>query len=167
MVSPALERAYASNENTPTETIQINHPNITGGVIRLAKLYSDYMAETEEGPGVVTFSKSAIDVNLPEKSTDGRQDLIIAIDNTDLTAYNEIMSVVNERFSTPNITPATVIYRQYLVTTAPDLIYTFNVTGVSINRNVVNLRCSYTPLVTRTFPFNRYSVNNFPGLRYV
>jgi len=166
-MTTALERAYASNESTPLLTIEFLHASLTGGALRLVQAYSDLTATLEDAT-TVTFTAAAIDIQLPEISTDGRQDLSISIDNTNNVAWDQIKAVTIAN----RITESKIIckYRPFLESdlTAPaGATYVLTVTGGSINRHTATLRATYTPIPETNFPRGRYYPSDYPGVRYV
>lgn len=162
----ALERAFASNEATPILTVDISHSAITGGVLRLARAYSDLTA-TIEGGSTVTFLRSGIGISYPEKSTEGRQDLNIQIDNVSNVVWQEINSVVVANRTTQE--RAVCKMRAFLESdlTAPQgEVYTFTITGTSITRSSAVIRATYTPIPDTEYPRHKYYSNSYPGVKY-
>ena len=90
----ALEQAYASNTETLIPAFEFSHSAITSGTLRLVQSYYDLTATLESGSSV-TFSKSGIGFSYPPKTTEGRQDLNIQLDNVSNNVWTEILSIVN------------------------------------------------------------------------
>lgn len=165
-MSTALNKAYASNSETPLETYEFLHSSLTGGVLRLIKGFYD-LEGTLEDSSVVTFTAAGVNSRLPEKSTDGNQSIELTLDNTNGTAWAQLSSAI----AANRITEEAIIckYRPYLEsdTSAPAaaaLILT--VMSSSSNRNAVSLQAAYTPLPESTFPRSRYYATNYPWLKY-
>ena len=166
-MSVALNKAYASNTETPLETFEFTHSSLTGGVLRLVKGFYDLEATLEDS-SVVTFSAAGIDTKLPGKSVDGSQDIQITMDNTNGEVWTQLNLVIeaNRTSSTPII----CTYRPYLEsdTSAPaGTAYVLTVTSGSITRTTATIRASYSPLPDTTFPKGRYYATNYPWLKYV
>ena len=98
-LSQNLERAYASNEQTPLQTIEIIHSSLTGGVLRYVRAYSSLTATLEDASTVV-FTALGFNIQLPERGTDGRQDLSIALSNISNNAYQQIEAAINANRTT-------------------------------------------------------------------
>lgn len=165
-MTTALNKAYASNTETPLETYEFIHSSFTSGVLRLVKSFYDLSATLEDASSV-TFTAAGINSRLPEKSTDGSQSIELTLDNTDGVAWTQLDLAV-----TANRTTNEAIickYRPFLEsdTSAPagnTVILT--VMSSSINRNSITLRASYTPLPESAFPRGRYYATNYPWLKY-
>lgn len=163
----AIEQAYASNTESPILTVQIVHPAITGGTIRLAQSSTDIQA-TDEGSNLVTFRASAIKVTRPDKSTDGDQVLSIQIDNVSNEVYREITSVINYNRSLEQ--QAACIFRTFLPSdlTAPSgPIYELVISGTAINALTATISATFSPMPDISFPRRRYYPTVFPGVKYV
>jgi len=163
----ALNRAYASNEETPLVTLEFLHSGLTGGALRLVQGYYDISATLEDATSV-TFSASGIGVSLPEKGTDGRQELNIQIDNVSNYVWQQISSVV----TASRASPERVIckYRPFLESdlSAPaGATYVLTVTQSSINRTTANIRASFAQIPDMAYPRARYYPTTYPGLKYV
>ena len=166
-MTTALDQAYASNTQTPLVTIEFLHSAITGGAIRLVQGYYD-IAATLEDASSVTFTAIGMGFELPERGTDGRQDLQIQLDNVS----NEVWTEIKAAKTATRTTAEKIIckYRPFLESnlTAPaGATYTLTVTKTSITRNSASIFASYTPIPEIVYPLNRYFPNKFPGLRYV
>ena len=162
----ALQRAYASNEATPLMTIEFAHSAFTDGYIRLVQSFYDLTATTEDAEEV-TFSKSGINLSLPEKSTDGRQDLKIEIDNVSNLVWQEIKKVITANRTTQE--KITCKFRNYLeadLSEPAGAVYKFTVSSSSINVTTASITASYTPIPDSYFPRFRYYPTVFSGVKY-
>lgn len=165
----ALNQAYASNSETPVHTFEFLHSSVTGGAIRLVQGYYDIQATLEGSPPqTVTFSKSGITVSLPQKSSDGRQDLDIELDNVSNAVWQELQSAItairttNERIICK--------YRPFLESdlSAPaGPTYVFTVMQAVTTRKTAGIRASFAVLPDTAYPRKRYYPTIYPGLKYV
>lgn len=156
-----LNRLYASSgDEVIIETLQIN---IGDEVHYLCKGYEDITAITESGDSV-TFTACAIDIALPARNSDGTQDLQFAISNIDGVASTAIRSALD------NLSGATLKYRNYIST---DLVapastpYTLAVKSGSWTALQVQIKAGYMNILDTAWPRYRYTLPNFPGLRYL
>lgn len=166
-MSEALEQAYSSNTETPLNTLRFTHSAITGGSLNLVQGYYDIVATLEDS-SVVTFQKSGFGMRLPNRGTDGRQDLQITIDNVSKEAWQELEAVKTASRITQE--KAIVEYRAFLESnlSAPaGATYKLIVREASINRNSVSILARYTPITDITYPLKRYYPKDYPGVRYV
>lgn len=165
-MSVALNKAYASNTETPLDTFEFTHASLTGGVQRFVISKYDLSA-TLENASVVTFSAISAESKLPSRNVDGSQDIEITLDNTNGAVWAQLNAVVTANRTTT--TPVLCTYRPYLEsdTSAPaTAALTFPVKSSSINRSTATIRASYTPLPNTTFPRGRYYATNYPWLKY-
>mgnify|MGYP000513007664 CR=1 FL=1 len=163
----AIEQAYASNASTPLVVFEFLHSAFTGGAIRLAQSYYDIEA-TLEDLSTQTFSKSGIGFAYPEKSTEGRQDLNIQIDNVSREVWQEIKKVITaNRTTTEKVICKMRTYLPSDLTAPAGAIYMFTVTKTSVMRDTATFRASYTPIPNVSYPRKRYYTTDYPGLKYV
>lgn len=159
-----LEQAFASNTETPILTVELTHSSF--GTLRLAKAYYDLEATLEDA-STVTFTAVGIDLGYPEKSTDGRQDLSINIDNTSNEVWQKISQVI-----TANRTTSEKVVCKFRAFLESDLsepqpgIYTFTVMETTVNRRTASIRASYTPIPDTVYPRSRYYPTTYPGVKY-
>lgn len=166
-MSEALEQAYASATETPLETYEFSHSALTDGVLRFVRGRYDLSATLEDS-SVVTFTAAAMETRLPQKTTEGRQDIEITLSNVDNTAWQELDAVITANRSSDE--KIALKYRPYLEsdTSAPaGNVYTLTIMSASCNRNSISMRASYTPLPDVVFPRLRYYPTVYPGLKYV
>ena len=156
-----LNRLYASSgPEVIIETLQIN---IGDEVHYLCKGYEDITATTENGV-TVTFTACAIDIALPARNADGTQDLKFAICNVDGTVSTVIRNALDSRSS------ATLTYRSFISTdlAAPAAIpYTLVIKSGYWTAIEVQITAGYMNVLDMAWPRNRYTLTNFPGLRYI
>ncbi|EAZ3495731.1 DUF1833 domain-containing protein [Salmonella enterica subsp. enterica serovar Saintpaul] len=156
-----LNRLYASSgEEVIIETLQINiglqtHWLCTG--------YDNITANTETGQ-MVTFTACAMDIALPKRNTDGTQDLQFAICNVDGVISTTIRNALD------NLRGATLIYRHYISTdlqapASPP--YLLEVKSGSWTASQAQITAGYLAVLDTAWPRYRYTLNGFPGLRYM
>ncbi|HEY2455227.1 MAG TPA: DUF1833 family protein [Scandinavium sp.] len=156
-----LNRLYASSgEEVIIETLQID---IGDDVYYLCKGYEDIKATTENGD-VVTFTAAAIDIALPARNSDGTQDLQFAIDNinglTSTTIRNALEKLAN----------GAITYRNYVSTdlSAPAAVpYTLTIKSGSWTATQAQIVAGYMNVLDTAWPRYRYTLPNYPGLRYM
>ncbi|MDT7451256.1 DUF1833 family protein [Citrobacter koseri] len=156
-----LNRLYASSgPEVIIETLQIN---IGDEVLYLCKGYEDITATTENGDSI-TFTASAIDIALPARNSDGTQDLQFAISNIDGEASTAIRSALD------NLSSASLTYRNYVSTdlAAPASVpYTLAIKSGTWTATQAQITAGYMNVLDTAWPRYRYTLNNFPGLRYI
>jgi hypothetical protein len=166
-MTAALEKAYASNTATPLHTLEFLHSAITGGALRLVQGYEDIEATLEDS-SVVTFSASGFGLALPERGTDGKQDLRIQLDNVSLVAYDEIKAAKTATRTTEE--KIICKYRPFLESdlSAPaGATFVLTVTRTAVTRSTVSVNATYTPIPEVSWPVKRYYTTEYPGLKYV
>lgn len=166
-MSDALKQAYASNTQTPLNTIELLHSGLTGGALRFVQAYTDITATLEDS-STVTFTAIGFGLNLPEKTTNGRQDLDIQIDGVSRQAITEIDAVISASRTTPE--KLICKYRPFLESdlSAPaGATYILTIVSSSVTSDSVVLRASYSPIPDIAYPKLRYYTNIYPGLKYV
>lgn len=156
-----LNRLYTSSgPEVIIETLQIN---IGDEVHYLCKGFEDITATTENGD-TVTFIAGAIDIALPARNGDGTQDLQFAIGNIDGVVSTAIRNALD------NLSTASLTYRNYVSTdlaapaSAP---YTLAIKSGTWTATQVQITAGYMNVLDTAWPRYRYTLNNFPGLRYI
>ncbi|EPY3972926.1 DUF1833 family protein [Klebsiella quasipneumoniae] len=156
-----LNRLYASSgREVIIETLQIN---IGDEVLYLCKGYEDITATTENGDSI-TFTASAIDIALPARNSDGTQDLQFAISNIDGEASTTIRNALD------SLSSASLTYRNYVSTdlAAPASVpYTLAIKSGTWTATQAQITAGYMNVLDTAWPRYRYTLNNFPGLRYI
>ncbi len=157
-----LNRLYASSgAEVIIETIQIN---VGGNIYYLTKGWNDITAMLEDGETEVTFIASAIDVALPARNADGTQDLKFAISNIDGVVSTAIRGALND------LTGATVTHRNYIsadLSAPASSPFTMAIKGGGWTAVEVQLTAGYMNVLDTAWPRYRYTLPNFPGLRYL
>ncbi|MEI7216280.1 DUF1833 family protein [Pectobacterium carotovorum] len=157
-----LNRLYASSgAEVIIETIQIN---VGGKIYYLTKGWDDITAMLEDGETEAIFIASAIDVALPARNADGTQDLKFAISNIDGIVSTAIREALND------LTGATVTYRNYISTdlSAPaSSPFTMTIKGGYWTAVEVQLTAGYMNVLDTSWPRHRYTLPEYPGLRYL
>ncbi|UIW10326.1 protein of unknown function DUF1833 [Flyfo siphovirus Tbat2_3] len=156
-----LNRLYASSgPEVIIETLEIV---IGGKSYYLCKGYDDITAVTENGD-TVTFIASAIDIALPARNSDGTQDLQFAIGNIDGTVSTAIRKALND------LSRASLTYRNYVSTdlSAPASVpYSLAIKSGYWTATQAQITAGYMNVLDTAWPRYRYTLNNFPGLRYM
>ncbi|WP_058911869.1 DUF1833 family protein [Entomohabitans teleogrylli] len=156
-----LNRLYTSSgAEAIVETLQIN---IGDEVIYLSKGYRDITATTENG-NTVTFPAYAIDIALPARNSDGTQDLKFAICNINGAVSTAIRNAGDAGHS------ASLIYRNYVSTdlSAPaSPPYTLDIKSGYWTATEAQITAGYMNVLDTAWPRYRYTLPNFPGLRYI
>lgn len=156
-----LDRLYASSgSEVIIETLQIN---IGSTVHFFCKGYEDITATVENGD-VLTFSAAGIDIALPARNSDGTQDLQFAISNID----GEVSTAIRKALS--NLEVGSLTYRQYVSTdlSAPATVpYTLAIKSGSWTALQAQITAGYMNVLDTAWPRFRYTLNEFPGLRYM
>ena len=156
-----LNRLYASSgSEVIIETLQIN---IGSTVYFFCKGYEDITATVENGD-VLTFSAAGIDIALPARNSDGTQDLQFAISNID----GEVSTAIRKALE--NLEIGSLTYRQYVSTdlSAPATVpYTLAIKSGSWTAIQAQITAGYMNVLDTAWPRFRYTLNEFPGLRYM
>ncbi|MEB7993440.1 DUF1833 family protein [Klebsiella sp. JN_Kp127] len=156
-----LNRLYASSgSEIIIETLQIN---IGSTVHFFCKGYDDITATTENGDSI-TFKSSSIDIALPARNSDGTQDLQFAISNID----GEVSTAIRDALT--NLTIGELTYRQYVSTdlNAPASVpYKLAIKSGSWTALQAQITAGYMNVLDTAWPRFRYTLNEFPGLRYM
>ncbi|WP_017346104.1 DUF1833 family protein [Pantoea sp. A4] len=156
-----LNRLYASSgSEVIIETLEI----VVGtNTYWLTKGYEDITATLEDGTSR-TFIACGIDIALPARNADGTQDLQFAISNVEGTVSAAIRSALSE------LSSATLTYRHYVSTdlTAPaSTAYTLAIKSGYWTSTEVQITAGYMNVLNTAWPRYRYTLPNFPGLRYL
>lgn len=156
-----LNRLYASSgSEVIIDTLQIN---VGGYIYYLTKGWDDITVTLEDGETAM-FLASAIDIALPARNADGTQDLKFAISNIDGIVSNSILSALE------NLNGATVTYRRYISTdlSAPAVSpFTMAIKSGYWTAVEVQITAGYMNVLDTAWPRYRYTLPNFPGLRYL
>lgn len=161
MTSPILNRLYASGGSEILfNTLQIT---VGGQNYWLVENFEDITAVTEAG-ATVTFQAAAMAVALPARNKDGTQDLQFAISNIDGIVSNAIRNAL------ANLNNGTLIMRQYISTdlslpSAPPLV--FHIKDGYWKATEVQITAGFLNILKTAWPRYRYTLPNFPGLRYL
>lgn len=155
-----LNRLYASSgSEVILETLQI----VIGSESHwLTKGWEDITARLENGT-MQTFIACGIDIALPARNADGTQDLKFAISNVDGVVSAAIRNALKE------LSSATLTYRCFVSgdlsapTSSP---YTMAIKSGYWTSLEVQITAGYMNVLDTAWPRYRYTLNNFPGLRY-
>lgn len=156
-----LNRLYASSgSEVIIETLQIN---IGSTVYFFCKGFEDITATVENGD-VLTFSAAGIDIALPARNSDGTQDLQFAISNID----GDVSTAIRKALE--NLEIGSLTYRQYVSNdlSAPATVpYTLAIKSGSWTAIQAQITAGYMNVLDTAWPRFRYTLNEFPGLRYM
>lgn len=156
-----LNRLYASSGlEVIIETLQIN---IGDDVHYLCKGYDDITATTENGD-VITYQACGIDIALPARNSDGTQDLVFAICNVDGVVSTRIRDALDD------LQNASLTYRNYVSTDLNAPASPPNTLAIKSGywtATQVNITAGYMNILDTAWPRYRYTLNHFPGLRYI
>jgi hypothetical protein len=171
-MSTALQQAYASAAELPVNTIRLVHSGLTGGVRSFVQGKYDLIA-TLETAAEVTFQKTGMAINLPQKGVNGRQDISFQLSNVSREAWNEIKAVISaNRANTIAGSPVEQImleFRQFLESdlSAPSgPVYKMVVMNSSVDLMTVSITASFMPIADMSWPKLRYYAETYPGVRY-
>ncbi|WP_112197055.1 DUF1833 family protein [Rahnella sp. NRRL B-41462] len=156
-----LDRLYASGgSEVIIETLQIT---VGSDVYWLTKGWEDITATLEDGR-VVTFIACGIDIALPARNADGTQDLKFAIGNVDGIVSTAIRAALDD------LSDSYLTYRCYISTdlSAPTSNpYVLAVKSGYWTATEVQITAGYMNVLDTAWPRYRYTLPNFPGLRYI
>lgn len=156
-----LDRLYTSSgPEVILDTLQIN---IGTESIFLVRGYDDITAKTESGD-TVTFKAAALDIALPKRNSDGTQDLQFAVSNI----FGEVSTAVRDALT--DLKKATLTFRRYVSTdlNAPaSPPYTLKIKSGQWNSTEAQIIAGYANVLDTAWPRYRYTLNTFPGLRYL
>lgn len=164
MTSQALKNLYASGGS------EIRIPCLSfrceaweAYPIHLCQGFTDVVATLENGYPV-EFIAADFAAQLASRNTGGVQGLQFAIDPGESNALERIDQAVEA---------GAKIYVDYREFIASDLsaparpVETFTVISYSYDEPVLTFTASFHDLVNKAYPRNRYTVDKFPGLKYV
>ncbi|EHT5196752.1 DUF1833 family protein [Escherichia coli] len=161
MTSAVLNRLYASGgDEVIRDTLQIT---VGGQSYWLTRGWDDITVTLETG-GKATFTGSAIDVALPARNADGTQDLKFAISNIDGIVSTAIRNALD------NLSNASLTFRRYVSTdlSAPaSPPFTLAIKEGSWTATEVQITAGYMNILDTSWPRYRYTLTDFPGLRYL
>ncbi|UFM68526.1 DUF1833 domain-containing protein [Leclercia adecarboxylata] len=156
-----LNRLYASGgDEVIIDTLQIT---VGGHDYWLTRGWDDVTATLENGAHA-TFLASAIDVALPARNADGTQDLKFAISNIEGVVSTAIRDALD------NLSDARLTFRRYLSTdlsspaTPP---FALAIKEGYWTATEVQITAGYMNILDTAWPRYRYTLPNFPGLRYL
>ncbi|HHT5671437.1 TPA: DUF1833 family protein [Raoultella ornithinolytica] len=156
-----LNRLYASSgSEVIIETLQIN----IGSTAHFFCKGSEDITVTVENGDVLTFFAADIDIALPARNSDGTQDLQFAISNID----GEVSAAIRNALA--NLDTGSLTYRQYVSTdlSAPATVpYTLAIKSGSWTALQAQITAGYMNVLDTAWPRFRYTLNEFPGLRYM
>ncbi len=156
-----LDRLYASSgSEVIIDTLQIS---VGESNYWLTRGWDDVTVTLENGVKA-TFIGSAIDVALPSRNADGTQDLKFAISNIDGVVSTAIRNALD------NLSDASMTFRRYVSTdlsapATPPL--TLSIKEGYWTATEVQITAGYMNILDTAWPRYRYTLPNFPGLRYL
>lgn len=156
-----LNRLYASGGGEVIiDTLQIT---VGGHDYWLTRGWDDVTVTLENG-AQATFIGSAIDVALPSRNADGTQDLKFAISNIDGVVSTAIRNALDD------LSDASLTFRRYLST---DLLapavppFSLAIKEGYWTAMEVQITAGYMNILDTAWPRYRYTLPDFPGLRYL
>lgn len=156
-----LDRLYASGgSEVIIETLQIT---VGSDVYWLTKGWEDITATLEDGR-VVTFIACGIDIALPARNADGTQDLKFAIGNVDGIVSTAIRAALDD------LSDSYLTYRCYIskdLSAPTSNPYVLAVKSGYWTATEVQITAGYMNVLDTAWPRYRYTLPNFPGLRYI
>jgi len=156
-----LNRLYASGgAEVIIDTLQIT---VGGQSYWLTRGWDDITVKLENGTDV-TFTGSAIDIALPARNSDGTQDLKFAISNIDGVVSTAIRNALD------SLSTASLTFRRYVSTdlsapAAPP--FTLAIKEGYWTATEVQITAGYMNILDTSWPRYRYTLTDFPGLRYL
>lgn len=160
-LSEALQDAYASaSEQVTLETIQLSHPALDDSIYMVQDMVEHEM--TLEDGTVCTFEPVGFQFKLPKAGENGRQDLSISLDNTDLRISDFLQRAKSSR------EPCTLTYRPYLWPNMsepqmnPPLKLTLK--SVRVKGGTVTGKATFADVLNQPFINELYTRERFPGL---
>ena len=164
MANPLAE-ARASNTEQPILTVEIRHPILSSGAIRLVQAVSDFTGFIP-GVGNALFEASGINIVLPSKDSEGTQQLSIQIDNVSNAIYTEMAKIaVANRTAQTEVEVNTRVYLASDTSSPKESIPMIGV-SVGINTSSATIRAIFAPLYDNFFPRLRYYPNKYHGVKY-
>lgn len=156
-----LNRLYASSGSEVI--IEVLEIVVGSNTYWLTKGYEDITAVLEDGTSQ-TFTACGIDIALPARNADGTQDLKFAISNIEGTVSKAIRNALGD------LSTASLTYRHYVSTdlTAPaSTPYSLAIKSGYWTSTEVQITAGYMNVLDTAWPRYRYTLPNFPGLRYL
>ena len=161
MTSAVLNRLYASGgDEVILDTLQIT---VGGQSYWLTRGWDDITVTLETGTQAI-FTGSAIEIALPARNADGTQDLKFAISNIDGVVSTAIRNALD------NLSNASLTFRRYVSTdlSAPaSPPFTLAIKEGSWTATEVQITAGYMNILDTSWPRYRYTLTDFPGLRYL
>ncbi|AVJ17221.1 ArsR family transcriptional regulator [Serratia sp. MYb239] len=156
-----LNRFYASSgSEVLIKTLEVK---VGDSTYWLTNGWDDITATLENGVQV-TFEACGIELSLPARNADGTQDLKFAICNIDGKVSNTIRAALDGQEI------GTLTYRHYLSTdlSAPESPpFTLTIKSGYWTPIVVQITAGYMNVLDSAWPRNRYTLPDYPGLRYI
>lgn len=156
-------RASAPPDEVEIATLEIIHPAFENGPIRTCSGYEDHTVTLETGE-TVTFQASALALARPAKNATVRQVLNFAIENVTGLAQHAIEAALEAGG------PIRIVFRSYLYSdlSAPaERPLRMVLTGAEMELESVKVEAGYQDAVNYAWPRERYTVEKFPGLKYI
>ena len=156
-----LDRLYASSgSEVIIDTLQIR---VGGNNYWLTRGWDDIRVTLENGKQAI-FTGSAIDIALPARNADGTQDLKFAISNIDGVVSSAIRNGLD------NLNEASMTFRRYVSSdlsapATPPI--TLEIKEGYWTATEVQITAGYMNILDTAWPRYRYTLPNFPGLRYL
>lgn len=151
-----IDRLYASGgDEVILDTLEIR---IGDQQFNLIEAYEDIVL------GGVTYTACAMDLSLPERSTEGAQDMEFTLGNITGEGSAAIRAALEE------LTEAAVTFRRFTsddLNTPAETPYTMTLKTADWTNLQIKLTASFMNVLDMAWPRLRYVLSKFPGLRYL
>jgi len=156
-----LDRIFSSSgEEVIIPTLQIN---IKDKVFWLTQGYEDITA-TLEDKTTQTFIACGINLALPARNANGTQDLKFSISNIE----GKVSTVIRDAMD--DLQSASLTYRYFIdkdLSAPAALPFTLTIKSGYWLATQVQITAGYKNVLDTAWPRNRYTLPEFPGLRYI
>ena len=164
-ISPELEAIYNGSNLSATQidTVEISHPNLSTNFY-FCNHHTNLLLGTEKE--TVVFKATAFSYKIPPQKKEGLGQFIFSFPLLDFKVIEELNSFINS-----TAIPIEMIYRVYtsnfLSAPSSTLTYKIKAYEVSISENIISLTGSIFSNVSKKIPTMKYTVESFPGLKYI
>ena len=159
----ALETLYASGGKSRIIGTLALHAVPWASPLYLCEGFDDTTAAIETGE-VVTFTAAAIALALPKRDNSGNQSLMFAIDNVTGIAQQMIDQALDSR---AQISLVMRIYESGNLAAPAEAPYRMKALGGTMEGPTVQIKAGYFDLINLAWPRRKYTLADFPCLRYV
>ncbi|WP_418141502.1 DUF1833 domain-containing protein [Marinobacter sp. MA] len=156
-----IKSAYATANEEIIRTLEILVPGVDP--IRVCTGFVDRLLTLESG-AKVEFTAGPLSIRRPKKDDSGQQTLSLSIANVTAQGQEAIEAALESGAEVP------VVYREYV---ASDLSapasnpYRMTLRGGALQGIMIQIEAGYFDLLNTQWPRDRYTADQFPGLRYL